>query len=516
MKRSTVGAALLLVLGSIVVVVFTYIKPWLFERAQRNTSDARQVGTGTPVRIGGDNYLGYWFLTSPEMRKQAPLQGVEVSFNDDNGAYAERLKKFANKEYEAIVLPVNSYLQHGAQYKFPGVIVAAISESKGADGIVALEDRLHTTKVNGLNDAGLRFVYTSESPSSFLLDLTITDFDLDELRKDGKWKIEVGGSREVYDKAKKNDGDVFVLWEPDLSKALELPGMKYIWGSDKFSGYIVDVIVLRRDFVERNERAALAFLKTYFRTLSFYSRNKDLMISEMAKTSGQKTDAVASIIKKIDWFDLSKNARLEFGITDPSGLKSNDGLINTILACSDVLVRTQRLPSDPLNGNPYLITNSTFIENLSKNALEVVGGAKDAVIKFSSLDDEGWKALREVGARVESITFQQSNNLLTVDGKDSVDKMAKLLANHYATYRVAIRGHTASGNDEEENTKLSLERAEAVVQYIIAVHSIDANRLHAEGVGSKSPLPRKPNESERAYRYRLPRVEFVLLEDGSL
>jgi flagellar motor protein MotB len=55
-----------------------------------------------------------------------------------------------------------------------------------------------------------------------------------------------------------------------------------------------------------------------------------------------------------------------------------------------------------------------------------------------------------------------------------------------------------------------------VVRYLIAVHAIEPDRLHAEGLGASQPLTRKPGESERAYRYRLPRVEFVLLEENAL
>jgi hypothetical protein len=55
-----------------------------------------------------------------------------------------------------------------------------------------------------------------------------------------------------------------------------------------------------------------------------------------------------------------------------------------------------------------------------------------------------------------------------------------------------------------------------VAQYLIAVHAIAPDRLHAEGKGASQPPPRKPAELERAYRYRLPRVEFVLLEENAL
>jgi len=55
-----------------------------------------------------------------------------------------------------------------------------------------------------------------------------------------------------------------------------------------------------------------------------------------------------------------------------------------------------------------------------------------------------------------------------------------------------------------------------VAQYLEAVHGVDDHRLHVESRGSSQPVTRRPGESERAYLYRLPRVEFVLLQGNSL
>jgi len=193
-KRSTIGALLLLVLGVIAILGWYLLRDQVFDWGQRRTSDA--TGAEVTLRFGGDNYLGYWFITSPEMRKQAARRGLAVQFEDDGGAYAERLQKFAAGEYDAIVLPVNSYLQHGAGVQFPGVIVASIAESKGADGMVGFADSLPGGKLEDLNDAELQIVYTSASPSEFLLDLTIADFDLDELAAGDRWRVEAEGSRD--------------------------------------------------------------------------------------------------------------------------------------------------------------------------------------------------------------------------------------------------------------------------------------------------------------------------------
>lgn len=517
MKRSTVGAVLLLLLGAAAVLAWVNFRPKFFEWSQRRSSDAT---AGLAVRIGGDNYLGYWFLSAPEMRKQAARAGLAVTFHDDGGAYADRLAKFAAGEYDAIVLPVNSYLQHGAPVQFPGVIVGALAESRGADGIVGYTDRLASGSIDDLNDADLEIVYTGASPSEFLLDLTIADFDLDDLKQGDRWRREVDGSRTVYDRVRDNQGDVFVLWEPDLSRALSLPGVSYVWGSDRFSGYIVDVIVVHRDFLQQHEGEVETLLRTYFSVLGSYAEDRDRLVKEMRRTTDLGSDAIGGILDKIEWFDLEENRRSLFGIARDAGDTVDDGLINTILSCTDVMMRNGRLSSDPLEGNPYLITNSRILETLVAEAgvtASAAPAAAGADVIFDDLDEAGWERLRAVGTfRVEPITFQSWNNHLDEDGKATVDRVAQLLTHHYRDYRVVVEGHTAPGGDEAENVKLSLERAQVVVQYLKAVHGVAPERLLARGVGSRQPPRRKPGESPRAYQYRLPRVEFTALEANPL
>jgi len=515
MKTSTKGFFLILFVGLVGLGIWKFVTPLLFEKNLFNTSDAKE---GQSVRIAGDNYMGYFFLTSSEMKKQLARKSLYVDFTDDGGLYADRLAKFNNREYDAIVLPISSYLQHGAAYKYPGVIVAAISESRGADGIVGFADNLPSGKISDLNDASLTMVYTGDSPSSFLLDLTLTDFDLDHLQQTDSWRREVGGSEAVLQSARQNEGDVFVLWEPDLSKALELPGMKYIWGSDKFSGYIIDVFVFHREFVKSHSDKVRDFLTAYFRTLRYYGNDKPGTIKEMSRKYDLKQKVVENLFKKIEWYDLQENGQDQFGIQSAPGQKVSEGVINTILACSDVLIRTGKWDKDHLKGNPYLITNSKVLEDLSaNNPLTVQVGPQQGDISFVPLDNSAWQRLKEIGSfRVEAISFQTGNNLLSLDGKGHVDQVAKLLLHNYPNYRVIVRGHTGPGGDEEANRELSLQRAQVVRQYLIAVHGMDKERFLAQGVGSTMPPRKKPGESPRAFRYRLPRVEFIAVEENRL
>ncbi|MDP3696547.1 MAG: phosphate ABC transporter substrate-binding/OmpA family protein [Candidatus Taylorbacteria bacterium] len=509
MKKSTAIALVLflVILGGGYGFV-SFVKPYLDRRALLRTSDAQNIST--TLRVGGDNYLGYWFITSPETQKQLARQGIGVDFQNDGGAYADRLQKFVNKELDIIVLPVNSYVDHGKKHNYPGVMVGSIAESKGADGVVCDQDSLPTGKIQDLNNQNLKIIYTGQSPSSFLLDLIIADFDLFQLKNNKDWRVEVASSEEAYNKARRKEGDCFVMWEPDLSRALEIPGIKYVWGSDKFAGYIVDEFVVRRDFLENNRPVVTNFFRTYFRAMAVYANDQNRMIDEMSKLTGLKQDVVKTTLSKIEWFDLNENGMLQFGVSSNPAMPGKDGVIDTILQCLEVMRRT----GSAISIDPYLLTNKSIIEELlANNAQSIYADTTGLATNFTELSDDDWKKLREVATiRVEPIEFGLGSNSLSDEDKDQVDKIAKLLIHNYPSYRVVVRGHTGPGSDENENVKLSLERAQVVAQRLIAVHSVDFERLKAEGIGSVAPPVLRPDESPRSLLYRMARVEFVLFE----
>jgi outer membrane protein OmpA-like peptidoglycan-associated protein len=49
---------------------------------------------------------------------------------------------------------------------------------------------------------------------------------------------------------------------------------------------------------------------------------------------------------------------------------------------------------------------------------------------------------------------------------------------------------------------------------LTVTYGIDPNRMRIIGYGSSRPLPRLPGESDRAYGYRLPRVEVTLAAEN--
>ena len=501
--------------------IFAWVKwaaPKLAEKKQMKTSgvDASKMETFT---WGGDGYAGYYVLNSTEMRRRLAMKGVILKFVNDGGAYADRLEKFSKGEYDFILLPISSFIQHGKKYSYRlGTIPAAISDSKGADCLEAFPE-FKFSKVNDLDNPNIKIIYTGASPTEDIINLTISTFDLNNLQESSSWKVEVNSSEEVFELAKKAAKDntvdksniVYGMWEPEVSKAEEQLGMVKIWGSENFSNYIVDVFVFSNKSMSVRSEKVTEILRTYFDVVDYYNARQDEQVKELKKLTGLKQPAVEKLINNIHWYTLYQNAHDEFGIPTNAGDQANEGLIRTIYAWNDI---NRMLKLEGEVENPYTILNKKILENLLASSLKpVISATSTAPTDFSPLDEKGWERLSETGIlKVENITFQASVNKVDELGEEVIGKVSEKLLQNYPDYRILIAGHTGIGENEEENIKLSQERADAVRQILIAVYNINPNRILAKGFGSSRSPQRKINESERAFRSRMARVEFILMQ----
>ncbi len=502
MNKHLKFALFLIVVALIVGAAWKYFfKGVVEEQRQYAGSDAKPVAER--LKGAGDTYGGYVVLSSANFTKTMRTQGIGWEFaTNDGGDYAARMKKFADGDYDVIVMPILSYLQHGAKYKYPGLITWVLSDSRGADAVTAFSPKLKT--VNDLNDPSLSFVYVDGSPSESLLNVMIDNFGLDRLKGSKEWRQPVGDEKELLNRLRDRKGDVFITWEPKLSQAVKL-GAHEIFGTEKLRGMLQDAVIVQRDVFQKRKQALTTMGNLYFRNLELYTSDRKRMIDDLGTLAGLEESLATQVMGKIHWYSRAENARDLFGVTEGG----KDGVIDSIIDAQNVLVRLGVFDKAPLS-DPYAIVSSEIIKEVMRSG-DADGQAKP--VDFGPLSDEQWKTLKPIGTlRIESISFQPGTELLDLAGKEQVDAVVKMLE-HYPDCRVLIPGNTGPG-DETENLRLSQTRAEVVMQYMITTDGVNPNRLRAEGRGSKNPLPLKPGETKdsRSYRYRLPRVEFVLLE----
>ncbi len=511
MNAHTRIVAVLLLLGLIALGGYKWWELRSQDDRQLQTTDARTT-KGT-IRVARDGWVGYFHLCSPDMENRLRRQGYLLECLDDKANYQERFRKLDKGDYQFAVGTIDSYVQNGASLNYPGPIIAVIDESKGGDALVARAARVDS--IEALRSAtDLKIAFTPDSPSEHLLRALRSHFDLVQLTHKGRWRVPVQGSEEALEKLKKGEVDVAVLWEPDVTRALELPGMVRLLGTENTRKLIVDVLIANPKTLRNQPELVSAFLTAWFQTQQHYRRNPQEMISALKDQYKVSNAQAEQLMKGVDWKTLTDNLYDWYG--GPNRQGGQESLVDAITSAVNILQDDQVFSRNPLpDGNPYRLVNSALINELYQTLafgdLQDGGQSAKQGVTFKPLSDEEWAQLRPVGMlKVRPIQFASGAAELTLDGKREIDSLMEHLQ-HYPNFRVEIRGHTGTRGDEDANRLLSQDRAEAVHRYIEVTYGIEPNRFRAIGHGGTRPLPQQPGESDRAYGYRLPRVEVVLV-----
>jgi outer membrane protein OmpA-like peptidoglycan-associated protein len=407
------------------------------------------------------------------------------------------------------------------QTQYPGTIIAVLDQSKGGDAILARRSvaaNLDALKKN----TTLRVAFTPNSPSEHLLKSVGVHFDVPHLKdKKGSWRINANGSGDALSKLQKGEADVAVLWEPDVSRALASNEFVKLIGSEDTENLIVDVLIASRKLVQEKPEAIDVLIDHYFQTLSQYRDDDALLRDQLRSYSKADVTQVEAMLRGVSWASLNDNGVQWLGVL-PASAGGEQRLVDVINSTTQILMSASDFDANPLpDHDAYRLTNGQFIAKLFKSrspgqSINQAGdqsGAAASQKSFTALDERGWSKLQEVGTlKIEPISFQRGAATLSDDSEQVLTRMADRLR-HYPNYRILVKGHTGSGGDADANLELSKSRAQTVASQLLSTYNIDTNRLRAVGFGSSQPLPRLANESDRAYAYRLPRVEMVLLAE---
>jgi outer membrane protein OmpA-like peptidoglycan-associated protein/DNA-binding transcriptional LysR family regulator len=520
MNKNIIGALLIVVLVSLGAVGVKLLLPLLEESRQKVTSDSIKIKG--KIRIALDNWVGYFFLDSPELESALHKAGYLIVCEDDNADYARRMERLRHDEIDFAVATVDAFILNGARHNFPGAIIMVIDESKGGDAILAVKEKAASLDaLKGRSD--LRIAFTPDSPSHHLAKAAAEHFNIPELLPTGTLRLETEGSQKARQKLLSGQADVAILWEPDVSKAMASQGIVKILGSEDTDRLIVDVLVAGRETLRKRPEVVQILLNHYFRVLKKYRDNPDLMQKHLKAHTGLSKDVVAAMVKGVHWTNFNENCEKWYGIAAPMDY-ADQGLVETIDATIRILRSAGDFESDPLpDGDPYRLTNSMFLEEMFTkgisgfttpgNAAGTAGGTGSLEARFSPMDAAQWERLKEVGTlKVAPIIFQHGATELDLLAKTVVDQCVERLK-HYPNFRILINGHSGTRGDKKENLRLSQDRADAVARYLIVVYNVDSNRIRIRGLGGTQPLPREPGESRRSWMYRLPRVEFKLMRE---
>jgi OmpA-OmpF porin, OOP family len=144
-------------------------------------------------------------------------------------------------------------------------------------------------------------------------------------------------------------------------------------------------------------------------------------------------------------------------------------------------------------------------------AVEKLGFTVSLNLDVPSLSDEAAACQAEYNRRLapgERVLFDFDSAELHNEGRQLLDEIVEI-GESCPDVRVWVAGHTDSVGDREYNIRLSQERADVVVEYLVS-KGVDRDRLTAVGYGYSQPVADNSTDEGRAQNRR---IEFRVRED---
>ena len=311
--------------------------------------------------------------------------------------------------------------------------------------------------------------------------------------------------------------DVAVVWEPDVTRALATPAYRqaprHRRDADKL---IVDVLLAGRTVLQQDPEAIAVLLAQYFDVVRHYREQPG---EARAATSRPKPRCrwrrSSRCSRAWRWAGLTDNFELWFGIKPRTPRRHGRTSIQSHVAHPD---RDRRASSDPAarpgsvpHHQPPVRRRRVYLRPPPADSPAATRRGAAWLSTSSALDDAGMgSGCARVGTlKALDVGFQSGTAELELRRQDRSSTAMMDVLSHYPDFRAAscaaipAQAATPSANHEA----LAATAPRPCARYLNVTYDVDPNRIRVLGLGSSQPLPRLPDESDRAYDYRLPRVE---------
>ena len=255
-------------------------------------------GTAAPVefKIAFCTWIGYAPLYIAQDQGYFEEFGISPTLEiiEDESQYAAAL--YSNS-IQALGNVLDREVVHFASGT-PEQVIFSMDESSGGDGIIASGDIKTVADLKG------KTIGLDKSSTSYFFFLTILEANGVE---ESEVTIQEMGADDAGTAFIAGNLDAAVVWEPYLTEASNREGGHVLASSADYPKTIVDVMVMRTDFIEANPDAARGLAAAWYKAIEFYKANPDEGNRIMAEGLELDVEDIAGMAEGVTFMGAEEN-----------------------------------------------------------------------------------------------------------------------------------------------------------------------------------------------------------------
>lgn len=448
--------------------------------------------TGKRIVVGVNDFGGaYPGLVANDGSMPGPASlfskaGLDVEFRLVKGS-KERLDQFDAGQIDIMLLTLDYVANLYPEYAAKNVEVQAFLMADWSRGNMGLVTKPEFTTIESLKKA--RITTTRNTPTHYFL---LTLFDRSNLKPN-----EITGIKDAFVFAKKTplageifqrgEADAVAIWEPYLSRAVTEAKGRLLVSTATATNLVADVLFARASFLDANADVLPDFARAWFQGVKKLREDKQGSVALIAKAFSQTPEETASILDKIKPATFADNREF-FGLETESSAYAS-----LFTEAAEIWKREGVIKDIP---NPRKAVRTKVLEAIAK---DYAGEKVQEDFTFSSQRAAKGEALL---SKSMSIYFDTGSAELDPNARKVVDSFVERVVGVFQNAYLRVEGNTDNVGSRSANVKLSQQRAQAVVDYLVSRHRFDPARFVAVGNGPDRPVADNKSSQGREWNRR--------------
>lgn len=429
-----------------------------------------EIGVVTWGGYAGGQYWNNGFKDNPGSKFRKDSICVNFHVMDD---FAASRAAFKSGDMDLMWVTIDAFPTEAGSFGEPVKFLFQADWSRGGDAIVVKGN------INSIGDLiGKKIAVAEATPShTFILwgldmaGLSFMDVNL----------VKVSSAIDAAKAFKAGQVDAAVVWSPDDSTCVKaVAGSKVLLNTKQATHIIADGFMVKESVLNKKRAELVKLAKGWLKG------SAELNGSEPAKKTASKilSNGFGSGLGEGFTLDAINNTRLTtyqdnldfFGLNNSySGVTGQTLYEKMTKVYSKLNLSSNAPPWDS-------IVDLDFIREI-----KVSEGQREEKVVFKAPTQKEATA-KAFASKPVRVSFDSGSSVLDENAKSIIDLMFVDQAKAFPSTRIRIEGNTDKTGSAEANRRISKERAQSVVNYLVTNHQMDNNRFVVAGNGPDKPL----------------------------